>query len=133
MWVLAKLAIHNSLTYGAFFFLFCRLSFGFFTIPYNTLRYFSEKGKEVAVLFSSCFHDVDPGLKTLRRPNARFKTQTKKLRSVIHTHDSQQRFASVLVFLPTQRAVFFRVFSKVFAVLAARLPQAFPVTIRSLF
>ena len=57
---------------------------------------------------------------TLRRPNARFKIQTKKVRSVIHTPDSQQRLASILVFLATQRAVVFRVF---FAVLTARLPR----------
>ena len=37
-----------------------RLSLEFFTIPYDTLRYFPEKGKEVAVLFSSCFLVVGP-------------------------------------------------------------------------
>ena len=49
MWVLARLAIHSSLALVLFIFLFFS---SLLWLLYNTLRYFSEKGKEVAVLFS---------------------------------------------------------------------------------
>ena len=104
MWVLARLAIHSSLTLVLFIFLFFS---SLLWLLYNTLRYFSEKGKEVAVLFSRAALTWTLGLRPYVDQNARFKIQTKKVRSVIHTPDSQQRLASILVFLATQRAVFF--------------------------
>ena len=87
MGVLARLAIHRSLTHVLSSFSFAHLSSGFFTIPYNTLQYLTiphdtSQGRErVRYALSSCFLVADPGLKTLRRPNARSKTKIKKLRS----------------------------------------------------
>ena len=67
MGVLARLAVHSSLTYIFVFFLFC---LSLLWLPYNTLWYFMilpREGKEVTVLFPCAYLLGTLGLRPLKR------------------------------------------------------------------